>query len=142
VLRFQAGSWHPNFISMFDLRSTVTGAATFASGCTAGQTLTWTAATDNLACTNISIGASQITSGVLPVASGGTGATSTSQGFVFAGPTGGSGAPGFRALAITDLPTSVTNGLWSESGGNVSRTTGNVGIGIAAPTAKLDINGN
>ena len=43
-------------------------------------------------------------SGTLPIANGGTGLTSTSQNFVFAGPTSGSGAPTFRALVAGDLP--------------------------------------
>jgi hypothetical protein len=63
VLRFTGTTWSPGFISMFDLRSTVTGAATFGSGttgCTAGQTLTWTAATDNLSCTNIAIASTAV----------------------------------------------------------------------------------
>jgi hypothetical protein len=77
VFRYDGTNLVPNYLSMFDLRSTVTGAATFGSGttgCTSNQTLTWTAATDNLACTNISLPVGQIT-GTLAVGSGGTGAT-------------------------------------------------------------------
>ncbi|WP_415061508.1 DUF1566 domain-containing protein [Bdellovibrio sp.] len=64
VLRFDGTNWVPNNISMFDLRSTVTGASTFGGGtvgCTSNQTLTWTAATDNLSCTNISLPSGQVT---------------------------------------------------------------------------------
>ncbi|KYG61433.1 hypothetical protein AZI86_17110 [Bdellovibrio bacteriovorus] len=71
VLRYDGTTWKPNFISMFDLRSTVTGTATFgagSTGCTAGETLTWTAATDNLACTAISLDASKIVSGTIDAA--------------------------------------------------------------------------
>lgn len=46
--------------------------------------------------------------GVLPIANGGTGAATTSQNYVFAGPTSGSGAPSFRLLTSGDVPTSVT----------------------------------
>ncbi|WP_168196362.1 tail fiber domain-containing protein [Bdellovibrio sp. NC01] len=61
VLRYNGANWSPSFISMFDLRSTVTGTQSFGGvGCTANQTLTWTAATDNLACTNIAIASSQV----------------------------------------------------------------------------------
>jgi hypothetical protein len=54
------------------------------------------------------IAASSLTLGTaLSVANGGTGLTSTSQNYLFAGPaSGGSGAPTFRALAAGDLPAS------------------------------------
>lgn len=41
----------------------------------------------------------------VPVASGGTGLTSTSQNFAFLGPTSGTGAPTFRAITTGDIPT-------------------------------------
>jgi hypothetical protein len=41
----------------------------------------------------------------LSIANGGTGASSTSQNFVLAGPTSGSGAPTLRALVPGDIPT-------------------------------------
>jgi hypothetical protein len=41
----------------------------------------------------------------LAVSSGGTGLTSTSQNFFFAGPTSGSGAPSWRAIVAGDIPT-------------------------------------
>ena len=42
--------------------------------------------------------------GQLPIANGGTGAATTSQNYVFAGPaTGGSGAPSFRSLVAADI---------------------------------------
>lgn len=40
----------------------------------------------------------------LTIAQGGTGAATTSQNLVFAGPTSGSGAPSFRALVASDVP--------------------------------------
>lgn len=43
-------------------------------------------------------------SGQVAIAAGGTGAATTSQNYVFAGPTSGSGAPSFRALVAGDLP--------------------------------------
>jgi hypothetical protein len=45
----------------------------------------------------------------LPVSSGGSGLSSTSQNFVFAGPTSGSGAPTFRALTSADISTKQVN---------------------------------
>ena len=55
--------------------------------------------------TNGTIDLSQKVTGSLPAANGGTGTASTSQNFVFAGPTSGSGAPTFRALVAADVPT-------------------------------------
>lgn len=52
------------------------------------------------------IGLTTHVSGTLPIANGGTGAASASQGYVFAGPgSGGAGAPAFRALVAADVPT-------------------------------------
>jgi hypothetical protein len=43
----------------------------------------------------------------LEVANGGTGASSTTKNYVFAGPASNNGAPGFRALEGSDLPTAT-----------------------------------
>lgn len=51
------------------------------------------------------IDAAKVTTGVVAIANGGTGAATTSAAAqVFAGPTGAAGAPGFRALVGADLP--------------------------------------
>lgn len=55
------------------------------------------------------------TTNTLPITRGGTGTSSTSQSYVFAGPVGSSGAPSFRALAASDLP--VMTGATSGSSG-------------------------
>ncbi|KYG65693.1 hypothetical protein AZI86_01050 [Bdellovibrio bacteriovorus] len=44
-------------------------------------------------------------------------------------------------LDAARLPSSVTNALWTESSGNVYRTSGNVGIGTTSPTSKLTVSG-
>jgi hypothetical protein len=102
-------------------------------------------------------------SGTLPITNGGTGATSTSQNYVFAGPTSGSGAPSFRALASGDVPTlnqnttgsagslSTTYGtgqiLYGQASGVPASTStfvyssGKVGIGVASPGYALDVVG-
>lgn len=54
--------------------------------------------------------------GPLSVASGGTGAATTSQNYVFAGPSSGSGAPGFRALVGGDLGSIVAHTAHSGGG--------------------------
>jgi hypothetical protein len=50
-------------------------------------------------------GGSNIVTGTLPIGNGGTGLTSTSQSFGFLGPVNGSGAPTWRLLVASDLPT-------------------------------------
>ena len=56
--------------------------------------------TGSITSQNLSLG----WTGQLAVSRGGTGLNSTSQNFVFAGPTSGSGAPTWRALAAGDIP--------------------------------------
>lgn len=99
VLRYNGSQWVPNYISMFDLRSTVTGTATFSAGCTAGQTLTWTSATDNLSCTDIAVNDSQLSY-----------TTSRTANTFLAAPNGSNGAATFRGIASADLP-SISSGL-------------------------------
>ncbi|RZA06934.1 MAG: tail fiber domain-containing protein [Proteobacteria bacterium] len=140
VLRFDGTSYTPNFVRMADLRSTVNGTSAITGTCTAGQTLTWVSGTDNLQCQNISIAAATQLTGILPIASGGTGAATTSQNFIFAGPTSGAGAPSFRALAASDLPASAS--YWTAATGGINYASGNVGIGTTAPAALLQVSGN
>lgn len=44
-------------------------------------------------------------------------------------------------ITSADLNASVSNGLWSSSGPNVSRTSGNVGIGTSSPASLLHVQG-
>ena len=69
-------------------------------------------------------------SGTLPITNGGTGATSTSQNYVFAGPTSGSGTPSFRALASGDIPNNAANTSGTAAGISGSQTANYV---YAAP---------
>lgn len=46
-----------------------------------------------------------LTLSTVPISSGGTGLTTTSQSFAFIGPSGGAGAPTWRALVAADIPT-------------------------------------
>ncbi|CAB4174917.1 hypothetical protein UFOVP1131_78 [uncultured Caudovirales phage] len=63
--------------------------------------------------------------GTLPVAKGGTGATTASDNTVFAGPvTGGPSAPSFRALAASDIPSHSTDKLTSGTLGVARGGTG------------------
>ncbi len=166
VLRYNGSTWTPNFVSMFDLRSTITGAQAFSGvGCTAGQTLTWTAATDNLSCSAIAINDGQITQTV----------SRTANTFL-AAPNGSAGASSYRAIVAADLPSissgltgvlPVANGGTGTSTGSITGTgaltfaaggsnqnvtltpsgtgatvlNGNVGIGATSPSAKLEVQG-
>jgi hypothetical protein len=76
---------------------TVTGAVTASSSVSAGSFIG-----NGNQVTNLDAG--KITAGVVPIANGGTGGSTTSAGFVFAGPVSGIGAPSFRALTATDIP--------------------------------------
>lgn len=89
---------------------------------TSSDTLVGRATTDTLTNKTINGSSNTITNvslttgvtGTLAVTNGGTGAASTSQNYVFAGPTSGAGAPDFRALVAADYPAMVGD---SGSGG-------------------------
>jgi hypothetical protein len=74
--------------------------------------------------------------GIVPIANGGTGASSTGADFVFAGPTSGSGALSFRALVAGDIPslagTYVLLAPGSPQVGAVSLTSTNGNIPAAS----------
>ncbi len=157
VLRYvgATNSWTPSFVSMFDLRSTVTGTSAFSGvGCTAGQTLTWTAATDNLACTDISIPFSSITgglnlatqvsgtlnlatqvSGALPIANGGTGTTSLPTTFAMNGGQAGALAVGTSDASNVTIKTNNSTRMTVSSDGSI-------GIGTTSPSEAVEIVGN
>jgi len=78
-----------------------------------------------------------IISGTLAVARGGTGATSVAANAFFAGPSGTSGAPAFRALVAADIPADIAVGssgsvAWSAVTGRPTTLSG-YGITDAFP---------
>jgi hypothetical protein len=93
--------------------------------------------------------------GILPVARGGTGAASTTAHYAFIGPTSGTGAPTFRALALADLPAGSVQASGTTAGyvpyftdadslGNSAMyyTASKVGVGTTSPAYTLDVNGD
>lgn len=95
VLRFDGTSTYvPAYLSLADIRSSVTATNTMfpATSCTSSQTLTWSSLTDTMTCSNIVVSASNFGS-------------QTAKTFL-AAPNGGNGAPSFRTIAASDLPTS------------------------------------
>jgi len=176
VLRYDGTSTYvPAFLSLADIRSTVTPTNTMfpASTCTAAQTMTWSSLTDTMTCsniaisntavsglgtaatlnvgtginnivqldgssklpavdgsalTNINVSASNITTGTLAVANGGTGTTN--------GSITGTGALTFAAGGTNQ------NVTLTPSGTGYTVLNGNVGVGAATPATTLDVNGN
>jgi hypothetical protein len=85
-----------------------------------------------LATSAVDVSTSTVT-GTLPVAKGGTGATTAADNAVFAGPaTGGPSAPSFRSLVASDIPNHGTDKLTSGTLG-VARG----GTGVATFTAGI-----
>ena len=171
VLRYDGTNITPNFISMFDLRSTVTGTQAFGGvGCLSNQTLTWTSATDNLACANIAITGSQVSgniagnaanvTGTVAIANGGTGQATASAALNALLPAQSTNATKFLQTdgtttswvsALTNetdpkVGTNTTNYLskWNGSAlvaSGIYESGGNVGIGTTSPVAKLEVVG-
>ena len=65
MLRFDGTNFTPGYVGMGDLRSKTTGVPSLGNTCSASQTLTWDSVNDTLACQNIGIAGTQITSGTI-----------------------------------------------------------------------------
>ena len=106
------------------------------------------------------VGLTTHVTGTLGVTNGGTGLTSTSANYVFAGPTtGAAAAPTWRALVAADVPvagslsTTYASGqiLYGQASGVPASTStfvysatgsGSIGIGTATATSNLYVTGN
>lgn len=85
-------------------------------------------------------------SGTLPISAGGTGLSSTSQSFVFIGPSGSAGAPTWRALVTADLPNhnlvdTTKHPISGKTAGMVLLATAATTYDFVAITGDLSITG-
>jgi len=75
----------------------------------------------------------------LAVARGGTNASTTSAKYVFIGPTNTSGAPSFRALVASDIPSLdmsvISTGILPVSQGGIGTTQANANVVFAGPAS-------
>lgn len=126
-LKYNGTAWVNVTPSLADISdaSSVIKSSQMPASCSAGQTLTFSSPSSSWICSDIVVSAANF--------------GSQAQGSFLAGPTSGAGAPMFRGIESSDLPTSITNSLWAENSGNVHRATGNVGIGITNPQSALDV---
>ncbi|WP_413587033.1 tail fiber domain-containing protein [Bdellovibrio sp. HCB274] len=136
VLRWNTTAWASSYFNFADLKSAA-GLTQIPNSCTASQTLVWQTPSDTFACTNISVS--------------GTNFAAQSAGLVFAGPTAGSAAPTFRALASSDLPAGTLDGTGTAgyvpyysdantlTNSNIFTSSSNIGIGTATPAALLHV---
>ncbi len=125
VLRYDGTSeYKPNFLSLADIRSTVTPAETIfpASPCTADKSLNWSSLTDTLTCQSIGISDSQLTF-----------STSQTANTFLAAPSGAAGAASFRTIASVDLPVGGYDSTYLKMGGNSMASAVSVGTNDAYP---------
>ncbi len=73
----------------------------------------------------------------LGVPYGGTGASTTSQGYVFIGPASSSGPPGFRRLVASDLPSELNSYIWNNP---LSQQSASFDISGYGSVAALELN--
>jgi hypothetical protein len=132
ILKYNGSTtWAPAFIGISDIRSTAAGNATFfPTTCTSSQTLSYSAITDTMSCTAISISGSAF--------------GSQSQTSFFAGPSGG-GTPTFRTIASTDIPATLnlgTNGTTAGILGVANGSASGATVSVQNPSATAAYNFN
>lgn len=165
MLKYSAANWAPDLIRLSDAKATDSSSAVAAAACTAGQTMYYDTPTQSLKCQAVgSLDAGSITTGILPIARGGTGAaTLDGAGIVdkttaqtitatktFSSLIAGAlqitgGSPGAGKVLTSDASGNATWGAaasstqWITGGSNIYYSAGNVGIGTTTPAISLDL---
>ncbi|WP_374074442.1 tail fiber domain-containing protein [Bdellovibrio bacteriovorus] len=133
VLKYNGTNWINAALGISDIAGLSTALngkidqSQISGTCSTSKTLSFSSVTGTWTCSDIAISGTQVTY------------ASQSAKTFFAAPTGGAGAPGFRTIASTDLPSSITDALWTSSGANIYRSGGLVGIGTATPERILHL---
>jgi len=123
VLRFDGAAWAPASLGISDVGGLSTGYVDLTGSQSISGAKTFTAA--------------PTFSTPLGVASGGIGASAAAANAVFAGPDGSTGAPGFRALSASDIPSldasKLGSGLLVPARGGTGASSASAGRVFAGP---------
>ncbi|QDK44186.1 MULTISPECIES: tail fiber domain-containing protein [unclassified Bdellovibrio] len=136
VLRWNTTNWSASYFNFTDLKS-VAGLTQIPNNCTNSQTLVWQTLTDTFVCADILVSGANF--------------SNQAAGLIFAGPTSGTAAPTFRALASTDLPSGTISGPGTAgylpyynaastlANSPLYTSSSNVGLGTSSPTSILHV---
>lgn len=123
TVRFMGGAWSIDELEYGDLVNSFGGDPWPSTTCSVGQAVVWSSAADAFTCA--------ILTPVIPAATIGT--TELADGSVTTSKLADSG------VTWAKLSTGLQDGLWASVSGDVARVNGNVGIGIALPSAPLHV---
>jgi len=132
-------------VGLADIKN-ILGFSQFPGACTSSQTLTWTAVTDVLACSDINgLNANKITAGILAANRLGSG-TADATTYLRGDGSWATIPPGADQLGNHTATQNINLANFRLVGGGGSTgisvdSTGSVGVGITSPTVKFDVNG-
>ncbi|WP_157684782.1 hypothetical protein, partial [Bdellovibrio bacteriovorus] len=154
VFRFDGSAWQHTKLQYTDLVNGTGGSPWPTGSCSAGQYITWVSVLDGFTCSNLTSAAVTTALGFTPAnqartITAGTGLTgggnlSADRTLSVDVGTGAGQIPQLDSsgkLAVSVIPSSVTNAQWTVSGADVYRPSGKVGIGTNTPYGLLDVRG-